>query len=85
MIIIYGTRSCAFCDKAKAYARKWYGEFKFFDVGITQYNNFLLEKNVSTNILPQIFEDDRYVGTYYEFVKETQIKISEISEEAGTN
>ena len=43
------------------------------------------ESKWSEKILPQIFEDDRYVGTYYEFVKETQIKISEISEEAGTN
>lgn len=47
-----------------------YGGYKFLDIGITMYYNQLTEKNVSTNVMPQIFEDKRYVGTYYDLVKE---------------
>jgi len=54
-----------------------YGEYKFLDIGLTLYYNKLKELNVSTNVLPQIFEDDRYIGTFYHFVKECQLKMSE--------
>ena len=77
MIYIYGTKGCQFCDKAKKTANDMYGEYKYFDIGLTLYYNKLKELNVSTNVLPQIFEDDRYIGTFYHFVKECQLKMSE--------
>lgn len=75
MIYIYGTRSCTFCDKAKIVAADYWEGYKFLDIGITMYYNQLKEKNVSTNVLPQIFEDKRYIGTYYDFIKEKQLKV----------
>ena len=77
MIFIYGTKGCQFCEKAKHKANDMYGEYKFLDIGLTLYYNKLKELNVSTNVLPQIFEDDRYIGTFYHFVKECQLKMSE--------
>lgn len=77
MIYIYGTRSCAFCDKAKKHATKHHGGYEFLDIGLTLCYNRLKELNVSTNVLPQIFEDDRYIGTYYHFVKETQYRMEQ--------
>lgn len=78
VIVIYGTRSCAFCDKAKQYAEKWYGEYKFLDIGIEKYYNILREQNISTNVIPQIFEDDKHIGTYYDFIKSNQYRMSEL-------
>jgi glutaredoxin len=78
VIYIYGTRSCTFCDKAKQYAQKWYGEYKFLDIGIEKYYNILKEKNVSTYVLPQIFEDDEYIGTYYDFIKLNQYRMEKL-------
>jgi glutaredoxin len=77
VIYIYGSRSCAFCSKAKALAAKHYGDYEFLDIGITLYYNRLKELNVSTNVQPQIFEDDRYIGTYYHLVKETQYRMEQ--------
>ena len=77
MIYIYGNKSCQFCDKAKEKAFDFYGEYKFLDIGLTMYYNKLKELNVSTNVLPQIFEDERYICTFYHFVKECQYKMSE--------
>ena len=75
MIYIYGTRSCAFCDKAKQLAAKHYKDYKFLDIGITMYYNQLKEKGIGTSVQPQIFEDNRLIGTYYHFVKETQYRM----------
>lgn len=78
MIVIYGTRSCAFCDRAKEYAKRWYGDYKFLDIGIKKYYNILQEQNVSTFVIPQIFDSHRYIGTYYDFIKINQYRMSEI-------
>ena len=43
-----------------------------------KYYNILREQNISTNVIPQIFEDDKYIGTYYDFIKTNQYRMSEI-------
>ena len=78
MIYIYGTKGCQFCQKAKILAEDCYGAYKFLDIGITMYYNQLKERNVSTNVLPQIFEDKEYIGTYYDFVKLNQYKMENL-------
>lgn len=72
MIIVYGTRSCTFCKKAVAIATKSFGDVEYKDIGITKYYNELKARGVSTSIQPQVFEDDRLIGTYYHLLKETQ-------------
>jgi hypothetical protein len=63
MIYIYGTRACAFCDKAKEHAAKHYGGYK--------------EKGIGMSVQPQIFEDERLIGTYYHLIKETQYRMEQ--------
>ena len=77
MIYIYGTRACAFCDKAKEHAAKHYGGYKFLDIGLTMYYNQLKEKGIGMSVQPQIFEDERLIGTYYHLIRETQYRMEQ--------
>jgi len=59
-------------------AEDYFGGYKYLDIGITLYYNQLKEKNISTNILPQIFEDKEYIGTYYDMVKLKQYRMENL-------
>ena len=77
MITVYGTRSCTFCKAAVEIARKSFSDVEYKDIGITKYYDELKERGVSTSIQPQVFEDNRLIGTYYHLLKETQERMIE--------
>ena len=77
MITVYGTRSCTFCKAAVEIARKSFSDVEYKDSGMTMYYNELKDRGGSTSIQPQIFEDDRLIGTYYHLLKEVQERMIE--------
>lgn len=77
MITVYGSRSCTFCKKAVEIAKKSFGDVEYKDISITKYYNELKERGGSTSIQPQVFEDNRLIGTYYHLLKETQERMIE--------
>jgi glutaredoxin len=77
VITVYGSRSCTFCKKAVEIATKSFGDVEYKDIGITKYYDELKERGVSTSIQPQVFEDNRLIGTYYHLLKETQERMIE--------
>lgn len=77
MITVYGDRSCTYCKAAVKMAKKSFGEVEYKDTGITKYHDELKARGIGTSIQPQVFEDDRLIGTYYHLLNECQYRMIE--------
>ena len=70
MFEIYGTTNCTYCVKAKELLTVHNKEYKFIDVseneGVTAA---FFKKFPNVSQVPQITEDDNYIGGYNELRK----------------
>lgn len=68
MITIYGTPQCGFCKLAIELAQKHRLDFKFKNVERNAFYDELKTKDVNMDIIPHIWWDDEYIGTYPDFL-----------------
>ena len=67
MFEIYGTTDCAFCDRAKILLAMKEKEYVFIDVAEDEdITAAFFNKFPNVNQVPQIMEDDKYIGGYSE-------------------
>ena len=67
MFEIYGTTNCAFCDTAKILLAMKEKEYIFIDVAEDEdITAAFFKKFPNVQRVPQIMDDDKYVGGYEE-------------------
>ncbi len=67
MFEIYGTTNCAFCDRAKILLAMKEKEYIFIDVAEDEdITAAFFKKFPNVQRVPQIMEDDQYIGGYQE-------------------
>ena len=67
MFEIYGTTSCTFCDRAKILLAMKEKEYTFIDVAENDdITAAFFKKFPKVKTVPQIMEDDKYIGGYQE-------------------
>ena len=70
MFLIYGTKTCEYCELAKKLLTEYDKEYTFIDVaeneGVTAA---FFKKFPNMSRVPQITEDDNYIGGYNELRK----------------
>ncbi len=67
MFEIYGTTNCAFCDRAKILLAMKEKEYIFIDVAEDEdITAAFFKKFPNVQRVPQIMDDDKYVGGYEE-------------------
>ena len=67
MFEIYGTTDCAYCDRAKILLAMKEKEYTFIDVAENEdITAAFFNKFPNVNSVPQIMDDDKYVGGYEE-------------------
>ena len=72
-IKIYGQRDCGVCDKARKECDKFGIDYEYYDRSIRKYYLECVEGKANTNVIPNIFVDNEYIGDYkslLEFLKE---------------
>lgn len=68
MFHIYGTERCGFCDKAKELLESFDILYSYQDVTTDQGLIDMFKMN-GWKTVPQIFEEEKYIGGYSELVK----------------
>ena len=67
MFQIYGTTSCTYCDMAKKLLTVYDKEYTFIDVAENgDVTTAFFEKFPDVSTVPQITENDNYIGGYNE-------------------
>ena len=67
MFEIYGTLNCVYCDMAKKLLAIYDKEYAFIDVAEDEdITAAFFNKFPNVNKVPQIMDDDKYVGGYEE-------------------
>ena len=67
MFEIYGTTNCTYCDMAKKLLTVHAEEYEFIDVAQSDdITAAFFNKFPNVNRVPQIMDDDKYVGGYEE-------------------
>ena len=67
MFEIYGTTNCTYCDMAKKLLTVHNKEYTFIDVAEDEdITAAFFNKFPNVNKVPQIMDDDKYVGGYEE-------------------
>ena len=67
MFEIYGTTDCTYCDRAKILLAMKEKEYVFIDVAENEdITAAFFNKFPNVNKVPQIMDDDKYVGGYQE-------------------
>ena len=67
MFEIYGTTNCTYCDMAKKLLTVHNKEYTFIDVAEDEdITAAFFKKFPNVSKVPQIMEDDKYVGGYQE-------------------
>ena len=67
MFEIYGTTSCTFCDRAKILLTMKEKEYTFINVAENDdITAAFFKKFPNVKTVPQIMEDDKYIGGYQE-------------------
>ena len=70
MFEIYGTTNCTYCVKAKELLTVYDKEYTFIDVAENRdITAAFFEKFPNVSQVPQITEDDNYIGGYNELRK----------------
>jgi glutaredoxin len=72
VITIYGTSQCGFCKLAIEFAKKKNLEYTFKNIELNGFFNELKTKKVDMEIMPHIWENDRYIGTFKDFLSKYQ-------------
>lgn len=68
MFYIYGTERCGFCDQAKELLESFNITYTYQDVSTDQGLIDMFKMN-GWKTVPQIFEEEKYIGGYSELVK----------------
>ena len=67
MFEIYGTTNCTYCDRAKILLAMKEKEYTFIDVAENDdITAAFFKKFPKVKTVPQIMEDDQYIGGYQE-------------------
>ena len=67
MFEIYGTTDCAYCDRAKILLAMKEKDYTFIDVSESPDTTAaFFKKFPNVSKVPQIMEDDKYIGGYQE-------------------
>lgn len=73
MIVIYGTTSCTYCQKAKDLAETRGLQFEFRNMDLNeQFYVELKALKPDFKKVPQIWWDNRYIGGYTNFAEEVE-------------
>tara|TARA_Y100001951_G_C11067927_1_gene144458 strand:- start:91 stop:321 length:231 start_codon:yes stop_codon:yes gene_type:complete len=69
MFEVYGTSNCVYCDLAKKLLTVYDKEYAFIDVAEDEdITAAFFNKFPNVNQVPQIMEDDKYIGGYNELM-----------------
>jgi len=72
MVIIYGTSSCVFCEKAKRLAEQYSLDYQYITVDDKQTQQDFKQRFPGAKTVPQIIWNNRHVGGYTEFAQEIE-------------
>lgn len=70
MVVIYGSKTCMFCDLAVKLAESYNLNYEYRDA--VEWKETFLEKFPNVRTVPQIIWDGRHVGGYTEFATEVE-------------
>ena len=70
MFEVYGTSNCVYCDLAKKLLTVYDKEYEFIDVAEDEdITAAFFKKFPNVNQVPQIMENDKYIGGYNELMR----------------
>ena len=70
MFEVYGTSNCVYCDLAKKLLTVYDKEYAFIDVAEDEdVTAAFFKKFPNVNQVPQIMENDKYIGGYNELMR----------------
>lgn len=70
MFVVYSKPDCGYCIRAKDHLEFLGEEYITKDITDESVMSELLEKMPSARTVPQIWQEERYIGGYTELVKE---------------